>query len=133
MSDATTNELLALNRRLLESIAAGDWATYEELCDPTLTCFEPETRGQWVEGMEFHRFYFNLGGGVPARGSGPLNIIVSTPHVRLMGDVAVISFIRLVQKLDAAGNPLTARSEETRVWQRQDGRWRHVHFHRTVG
>ena len=128
MSDTTTNELLALNRRLLESIAAGDWATYEELCDPSLTCFEPETRGQWVEGMDFHHFYFKLGG---AR--GPVNITLSTPHVRVMGDVAVISFIRLVQKLDGSGSPMTTRSEETRVWQRQGGRWRHVHFHRTVG
>ena len=129
MSDPTTSELLALNRRLLESIAAGDWATYEELCDPSLTCFEPEARGQWVEGMDFHHFYFKLGGGA----SGPENITVSTPHVRVMGDVAVISFIRLVQKLDGSGSPITARSEETRVWQRQGGRWRHVHFHRTVG
>ena len=48
MTDATTNELLALNQRLLKSIAAGDWATYQELCDPTLTCFEPEARGQWL-------------------------------------------------------------------------------------
>ena len=123
-----TAELLAVNRRLLESIAAGDWATYEELCDPSITCFEPEARGQWVEGMDFHHFYFKLGGA-----DGPLNITLSSPHVRVMGDVAVISFIRLVQKLDANGNPLTARSEETRVWQRQQGRWRHVHFHRTVG
>jgi calcium/calmodulin-dependent protein kinase (CaM kinase) II len=128
MSDTTTNELLALNRRLLESIVAGDWATYEELCDPSLTCFEPETRGQWVEGMDFHHFFFNLGGA-----SSAVNITVSTPHVRVMGDVAVISYIRLVQKLDASGSPITTRSEETRVWQRQGGRWRHVHFHRTVG
>ncbi len=62
-----------------------------------------------------------------------MNITVSTPHVRVMGDVAVISFIRLVQKLDGNGSPITTRSEETRVWQRQGGRWRHVHFHRTVG
>ncbi len=127
-TDETTTELLALNRRLLESIVAGDWATYEELCDPSITCFEPEARGQWVEGMDFHHFYFKLGGA-----GGPVNITVSTPHVRLMGDVAVISFIRLVQKLDGTGSPVTARSEETRVWQRQSGRWRHVHFHRTVG
>lgn len=132
MSDATTNELLALNRRLLESIFAGDWATYEELCDPSLTCFEPESRGQWVEGMDFHHFYFKLGGGKPGVVQ-PLNITISTPHVRVMGDVAVVSFIRLVQKLDGSGSPVTARSEETRIWQRQGGRWRHVHFHRTVG
>lgn len=133
MPDTTTDELLAINRRLLESIAAGDWATYQELCDPTLTCFEPEARGQWVEGMDFHQFYFKLSGGQLATAAGPVNITVSAPHVRLMGDVAVISFIRLVQKLDAAGNPVTLRSEETRVWQRQNGRWRHVHFHRTAG
>ena len=24
-----------------------------------------------------------------------------------------------------------AAFEETRVWQRRDGRWRHVHFHRS--
>jgi calcium/calmodulin-dependent protein kinase (CaM kinase) II len=80
--------------------------------------------------MDFHRFYFNLAG-APASGS-PMNITVSTPHVRVMGDVAIISFIRLVQKLDASGSPITARSEETRVWQRQGGRWLHVHFHRTA-
>ena len=137
MSDATTTELLAINRRLLESIAASDWATYEELCDPSLTCFEPESRGQWVEGMDFHHFYFNLvdrHADTAQRSAvgGSVNITISTPHVRVMGDVAVISFIRLVQKLDGSGNPITARSEETRVWQRQEGRWRHVHFHRTV-
>ncbi len=77
-----------------------------ELCDPSLTCFEPEARGQWVEGMEFHHFYFKLGGHSGPAG-GPVNITVSSPHVRVMGDVAVISFIRLVQKLDAAGNPVT--------------------------
>ena len=128
MSDATTTELLNLNRRMLESIAGGDWAVYAELCDPSITCFEPETGGQWVEGMDFHRFYFNLG-----KPSGPVNVTMSAPQVRIMGDVAVISYVRLVQKLDGGGSPVTARSQETRIWQRQGGRWRHVHFHRTVG
>jgi hypothetical protein len=27
-------EILQLNQRLLDAIAAADWATYEELCDP---------------------------------------------------------------------------------------------------
>ena len=42
MIDPTTTELLQLNQRLLDSIAKADWATYQELCDPTLTAFEPE-------------------------------------------------------------------------------------------
>ena len=56
MSDAQTNELLQLNQRLLDSIAGADWATYEELCDPSLTAFEPEAQGQLIEGLAFTSF-----------------------------------------------------------------------------
>jgi calcium/calmodulin-dependent protein kinase (CaM kinase) II len=126
-SDSTTAELIELNQRLLDAIAEGDWETYTTLCDPTLTAFEPESRGHLAEGMEFHRFYFDLGAS-----SGPRNNTMSSPHVRLMGDVAVLSYVRLVQRLDDAGAPVTFRGEETRVWQRVDGTWRHVHFHRSV-
>jgi hypothetical protein len=27
---------------------------------------------------------------------------------------------------------VTTATEETRVWQRKDGRWQHVHFHRSL-
>jgi hypothetical protein len=120
-------EVLELNRRLLESIAQRDWATYRELCDPSLTAFEPEARGSLVQGMGFHHYYFQLGGD-----GGPQNMTICAPQVRLMGDVAVASYIRLVQRLNAAGKAETIRSQETRVWQRQGGKWRHVHFHRSA-
>ena len=123
---ATIEHVLELNRRLLVAIADGDWNTYAELCDPTLTAFEPEAHGHLVEGMEFHHFYFGLGGI-----AGPHNTTISSPHVRLVGDVAVVSYVRLVQRLDDAGKPITVRGEETRVWRRQGGEWRHVHFHRS--
>jgi calcium/calmodulin-dependent protein kinase (CaM kinase) II len=42
-----------------------------------------------------------------------------------------VAYVRLTQKLDAAGNPTTVAIEETRVWHRDGGRWRHVHFHRS--
>ena len=122
-----TQELLALNQRLLDAIVAADWATYAELCDPSLTAFEPEAAGQHVAGMAFHKFYFDLGAG-----SGPRRVSMASPQVRIMGDVAVIAYVRLNQKLDAGGAPVTAAVEETRVWQRKDGTWRHVHFHRSV-
>ena len=57
------DEILAVNQRLLNSIVTADWKTYEELCHPQLTCFEPEAHGHLVEGMAFHKFYFDL---VPA-------------------------------------------------------------------
>jgi calcium/calmodulin-dependent protein kinase (CaM kinase) II len=123
----TVRELLQLNQRLLASISAGDWETYAALCDPSLTAYEPEARGHLVEGMDFHRFYFGLGAV-----EGPHNTTMSSPHVRIMGDVAVVSYVRLVQTLDREGRPATARFEETRVWQLRDGAWRHVHFHRSA-
>ena len=122
-----SDELLQLNQRLLDAIAGGDWATYEELCDPSLTAFEPEALGQLVQGMEFHRFYFNLGGF-----GGPHYTTMCAPHVRVMGDVAVVSYTRLNQRVRPDGTPHTVGFEETRVWQRVNGRWRHVHFHRSA-
>lgn len=32
-----------------------------KICDPHLTAFETETLGNLVEGMDFHRFYFENG------------------------------------------------------------------------
>jgi calcium/calmodulin-dependent protein kinase (CaM kinase) II len=123
MSDA---ELLELNQRLLDSIAKGDWATYQELCDPSLTAFEPEAMGQMVEGLDFHRFYFNLGGF-----SASSNTTMCSPHVRVMGDVAVVSYVRLNQRVGTDRQAYTKAFAETRVWQRRGDKWKHVHFHRS--
>ncbi len=127
IEDASTAEVVVeLTRRLLRSIAEGDWKTYTELCDPTISAFEPESRGQLVEGMDFHRFYFERGG---IRGG--YNISLCAPHVRVLGDAAVVCYVRLLQMQDDAGKAVVHRFEETRVWQRQSSGWRHVHFHRS--
>jgi Calcium/calmodulin dependent protein kinase II association domain len=123
----TTAELLELNQRLLNAIAAGDWDTYRDLCDPTLTSFEPEGLGQLVEGMDFHQFYFNLGGTKTYH-----NTTMCSPRVRLMGDVAIVAYTRLNQRVGPDRSPVVHGSEETRVWQRQNGKWKHVHFHRSA-
>jgi calcium/calmodulin-dependent protein kinase (CaM kinase) II len=127
MLDSTETELLALNQRLLDCIANRDWASYVDLCDPTLTAFEPEAAGHLVEGMSFHRFYFNL----KTPKSAHRTTMVS-PHVRLLGSVAVVAYTRLVQTLDAEGKPKTEALNETRVWHKQNGAWKHVHFHRSA-
>jgi calcium/calmodulin dependent protein kinase II association protein len=127
MSTDARKDVVACNQRLLTSIAMGDWVTYSELCDPTLTAFEPESKGQLIEGLAFHRFYFDLGGT-----RGPHHTTMAAPNVRMLGeDVAIVSYVRLVQKLDDAGVPVVAAAEETRVWHHTGGRWRHVHFHRS--
>jgi len=121
-------ELLNLTQELIDAIAAGDWGTYERLCDPTLSAFEPEARGHLIDGMDFHQFYFDLEAGV-----APKNTTIAAPHVRLLGDnAAVVSYVRLIQFVDNADQPQTSRFEETRVWERRDGTWLHVHFHRSA-
>lgn len=32
---------------------------FRRLCDPSMTCFEPEALGNLIEGMDFHKFYFD--------------------------------------------------------------------------
>jgi len=121
-------EVLELNQRLLEAIAGGDWSTYESFCSSDMTCFEPEALGHLVEGMAFHKFYFDLGAA-----SGPRNVTMATPHVRLLGsDAAIVAYTRLVQRLGPGEAPATSRVEETRVWQRVDGSWKLVHVHRSA-
>ena len=128
MTDRVKLELLDVTERLLKAIAGGDWETYQLLCDPTLSAFEPEARGQLVEGLEFHRFYFAL-----EHRTTNVNTTMTSPHVRMLGeDAAVVSYVRLSQSLADDGKPRTSRFEETRVWQRHAGQWRHVHFHRSA-
>ena len=127
MPNSLTQVLLSLNQKLLDSIVTGDWNTYQAFCDPTLTCFEPEAAGQLVEGMGFHQFYFQLPG-TPS----PHHTSMASPHVRVLGDVAIISYVRLNQRVQGDGSPVTRSVEETRVWQKQNGVWKHVHFHRSA-
>ena len=127
MPDLVIDELLRLNQRLLDCIAAGDWAVYQELCDPSLTAIEPESYGRRVEGLTFHRFYFDLGG---VRGRHQTTMC--SPRARVMGEAAVVSYVRLIQRVGADGNAVTVATAETRVWEKREGRWRHVHFHRSA-
>jgi calcium/calmodulin-dependent protein kinase (CaM kinase) II len=128
MTDTTRDELLQLTRALLDSIAQGDWPTYERLCDPTLSAFEPEACGHLVEGLAFHKYYFDL----PRSQDRSVQTTLTAPHVRQLGpDVAIVCYSRLVQHATGSGPAQIACSQETRVWQRQNGQWRHVHFHRT--
>lgn len=119
-------ELLDVNRRLLAAIVDGDWKAYAKLCADDLTCFEPEAGGHLVEGMPFHKFYFDL----PASES-PRQSTMTSPHVRIIGDVGLVCYVRLTQRLDPAGSPVTACACETRVWRKTSSGWRHIHFHRS--
>ncbi|XP_006892209.1 PREDICTED: calcium/calmodulin-dependent protein kinase type II subunit beta isoform X1 [Elephantulus edwardii] len=124
---ARKQEIIKITEQLIEAINNGDFEAYAKICDPGLTSFEPEALGNLVEGMDFHRFYFE---NLLAKNSKPIHTTILNPHVHVIGeDAACIAYIRLTQYIDGQGRPRTSQSEETRVWHRREGKWQNVHFH----
>ncbi|XP_046871568.1 calcium/calmodulin-dependent protein kinase type II subunit beta-like [Hypomesus transpacificus] len=126
-SQTRKQEIIKITEQLIEAINNGDFEAYAKICDPGLTSFEPEALGNLVEGMDFHRFYFE---NFLAKNSKPIHTTILNPHVHLIGeDAACIAYIRLTQCVDAQGRPRSSQSEETRVWHRRESKWQNVHFH----
>ncbi|XP_028269307.1 calcium/calmodulin-dependent protein kinase type II subunit beta isoform X12 [Parambassis ranga] len=124
---ARKQEIIKITEQLIEAINNGDFEAYAKICDPGLTSFEPEALGNLVEGMDFHRFYFE---NLLAKNSKPIHTTILNPHVHLIGeDAACIAYIRLTQFVDVQGRPRSSQSEETRVWHRRDSKWQNIHFH----
>ncbi|XP_054606204.2 calcium/calmodulin-dependent protein kinase type II subunit gamma isoform X2 [Nothobranchius furzeri] len=124
---ACKQEIIKMTEQLIEAINNGDFEAYTKICDPGLTSFEPEALGNLVEGMDFHKFYFE---NLLSKNSKPVHTTILNPHVHLIGeDAACIAYIRLTQYIDGQGRPRSCQSEETRVWHRRDAKWLNVHFH----
>uniref|UniRef100_A0AAQ4Q804 calcium/calmodulin-dependent protein kinase n=1 Tax=Gasterosteus aculeatus aculeatus TaxID=481459 RepID=A0AAQ4Q804_GASAC len=123
----SSTEIIKMTEQLIEAINNGDFEAYTRICDPGLTSFEPEALGNLVEGMDFHKFYFD---NLLSKNSKPVHTTILNPHVHLIGEeAACIAYIRLTQYMDAQGRPRSCQSEETRVWHRRDAKWLNVHFH----
>uniref|UniRef100_A0A674DVA2 calcium/calmodulin-dependent protein kinase n=1 Tax=Salmo trutta TaxID=8032 RepID=A0A674DVA2_SALTR len=126
-TDTRKQEIIKITEQLIEAINNGDFEAYTRICDPGLTSFEPEALGNLVEGMDFHKFYFE---NLLSKNSKPVHTTILNPHVHLIGeDAACIAYIRLTQYIDSQGRPRSCQSEETRVWHRRDAKWLNVHFH----
>ncbi|XP_024913851.1 calcium/calmodulin-dependent protein kinase type II subunit gamma isoform X17 [Cynoglossus semilaevis] len=124
---ARKQEIIKITEQLIEAVNNGDFEAYTRICDPGLTSFEPEALGNLVEGMDFHKFYFD---NLLSKNDKPVHTTLLNPHVHLIGeDAACIAYIRLTQFVDSMGHPRSSQSEETRVWHRRDGKWLNVHFH----
>uniref|UniRef100_A0AAY3ZWF4 calcium/calmodulin-dependent protein kinase n=1 Tax=Denticeps clupeoides TaxID=299321 RepID=A0AAY3ZWF4_9TELE len=124
---ARKQEIIKITEQLIEAVNNGDFEAYTRICDPGLTSFEPEALGNLVEGMDFHKFYFE---NLLSKNNKPVHTTILNPHVHLIGeDAACIAYIRLTQYIDGQGRPRSCQSEETRVWHRRDSKWLNVHFH----
>ncbi|KAI8994419.1 hypothetical protein BC832DRAFT_543069 [Gaertneriomyces semiglobifer] len=142
--------LVDLTLKLVNSVAAGDWATYSKLCSEDITSFEPEAGEHQVQGLDFHKFYFRLdaassappaydaSGTTSTSSPPPPTTTIVSPHVRFLSHdrtSALVSYVRLVQRAvetDGAFVPTVRTSQETRVWELKNGEWKCVHFHRSI-
>jgi calcium/calmodulin-dependent protein kinase (CaM kinase) II len=143
-SRSQKQEIVRVTQQLLDAISCKDFDAYARLCDPSMTCFEPETLGNLIEGMDFHKFYFDhaqlpsnsnavVGGPGGMRKHHQIHTTLLNPNVHLMGDEgACIAYVRLTQYCDRFGEARTRQAQETRVWQKRNGRgWVCVHVHRS--
>ncbi|ROI81957.1 Calcium/calmodulin-dependent protein kinase type II subunit gamma [Anabarilius grahami] len=104
-------EIIKITEQLIEAVNNGDFEAYTRICDPGLTSFEPEALGNLVEGMDFHKFYFEH---LLSKNNKPVHTTILNPHVHLIGeDAACIAYIRLTQYIDIQGRPRSCQSEET--------------------
>ncbi|KAK9696435.1 Calcium/calmodulin dependent protein kinase II association domain [Popillia japonica] len=122
------HEVISMTERIIESIGAGDFDAYKKLCDANLTAFEPESMGNLIEGIDYHKYAFD---NVISKRKH-MKIRVINPTVKLLGDdAACIAYIRLTQSMDPDGKVYICQTEETRVWQKKDNKWVNVHVHRS--
>ncbi|KAH9574633.1 hypothetical protein CY35_01G068400 [Sphagnum magellanicum] len=135
------DDLLRATEELLRGIDTGDYSTYQRLCHPKLTAFEPEAQGQLVEGLDFHKFYFDLGKALEnssgAHGPAVQSTIVAPKVVLLGTNAGVVTYTRLQQIPGSPKAGHTSAHNETRVWERQkndagEWEWKHIHFHRSA-
>lgn len=147
----TRDHLLKLTQQLLDSITQGDYATYQALCDPQLTCFEPEAGSSLIQGLPFHQFFFNKPNTTiqsqqntdnNTHTSSPYSpspiTTIASPCLRLCGsnaDVAILAYTRLVQRWTRSENgdysADISTSQETRIWEKTGKGWQIIHLHRS--
>mmetsp|Transcript_24779 Transcript_24779/g.50713 ORF Transcript_24779/g.50713 Transcript_24779/m.50713 type:complete len:180 (-) Transcript_24779:586-1125(-) len=154
-------ELLALNQELLDSIANPDYDTYNRLCADDMSCVEPESNHNVVIGKKFHKYYFDLAASSGSSSSSNnknndddgnhratttppphTNVTMVQPHVQwIRGGAAtgggptgaVLSYTKLTQTQTGPGSPpVTMQQSETRVWEKREGSWCNIHFHKSA-
>jgi len=131
---AQKQEIVRVTQQLLDAISCKDFEAYARLCEPSMTCFEPETLGNLIEGMDFHKFYFdNTLQKISPHQSQQIHTTLLNPNVHILGENgACIAYVRLTQYVDKQGDARTRQAQETRVWHKQNGRgWVCVHVHRS--
>jgi len=115
-------------RRHLESIFAGDWATYEATTAPDLGLYEHFVTSHRIDGLDFHRFMIEHAWATREAAEWRFDLL--EPCLQRYGETAIVSYTLMLTTATAEG--LRHRSHnETRVLVRLEGSWQVVHVHKS--
>ncbi|MCH8907380.1 MAG: nuclear transport factor 2 family protein [Candidatus Heimdallarchaeota archaeon] len=117
-------ELEPVLRELLHAIRSGDAEKYTQMSSPELTCFEPETQGSRVDGLDFHLFFMN--------NQNPSNFYfeIVNPVYRIEGNLGYAVYTLIDNRVSDTGFDLK-QVNETRIFEKLNGKWIMIHFHRS--
>ena len=125
-------EIYQITLDLLHAIRRGQVDIYQELCSENLTCIEPESSGNIIEGLDFHLFFL----GNTKRESN-YHIEIINPVIRVFQDTAYISYT-LISNQYFNDNFKLNTVFETRIYHKEKignenspPKWKMVHFHRS--
>ena len=120
------NEIKNVLLELLNAIHSGDVSTYNKLATEDLTCFEPETNGNPVDGLAFHQFFMEN-----SIQTGKYHLELVRPIIRLVSeDVAYASYTLIINKI-VDGEFKIKSANETRIFKMMNNEWKMIHFHRS--
>ena len=119
-------EIYQITLDLLHAIRRGQVDIYRELCSPSLTCIEPETSGNVVEGLDFHLFFLSH-----TNKESIYHIEILNPVIRVFNDSSAYISYSLISNYFANGSFNLKTVYETRIYTKEKGKWLMVHFHRS--
>jgi ketosteroid isomerase-like protein len=114
--------------RLLAVVARCDAETYRKLVAEDVSSFEFDIAPFRIDTLDFHMHLLkqNAQTGAPAP-----RIDILTPRVQVFGNVAIASYT-LLKTVQVDGKSEFRSCNESRVFEKRDGTWVMVHFHRSA-
>ena len=116
-------EIYDFTIELLKAIKDGDIEKYKQFSSESLTAIEPETSGLIVSGLDFHLFFLRN------NQKREYHIELINPTIRVFNDTAFIAYTLIENKV-IEGKFNLKNVFETRIYHKENGTWKMVHFHR---
>lgn len=113
---------------LVRAATSGDFKSYAALNSPSSTCIEPETKGNIISGLAFHKHYFDLPPPTIKQPPAQTTLTNIRAKVCCKGQMGFVTYNRVSQN----GSDVSV-AQETRIWEKNaSNEWVQVHFHKSL-